>query len=117
MREKSVPDPSNPNRSSRVLSLAELLQHSPSPSAALIEPSLLPGSGILFVGGEPKVGKSILVVNLALALASGSSRAGFDVPRARRGLICQFELPASQFARRLATMRQPIGQAADSNLF
>jgi len=84
--------------------------------AALIEPGLLPASGILFVGGEPKVGKSILVANLALALASGSSRAGFHVPAARRVLICQFELPAAQFARRLAPMRSPIGEAADSNL-
>jgi len=118
MPERLPPKPpSKTNRSPGLLSLAELLQHSPAPSAALIEPSLLPASGILFVGGEPKVGKSILVSNLALALASGSSRAGFAVPRARRVLICQFELPASQFARRLAPMRQPIGSAADSNLW
>ena len=100
-----------------VLSLGQLLEHSPTPTAALIEPGLLPASGILFVGGEPKVGKSILVANLALALASGSSRAGFHVPAARRVLICQFELPPAQFARRLAPMRSPIGEAADSNLF
>src|SRR5438477_2704844 len=84
---------------------------------ALIEPGLLPSSGILFVGGEPKVGKSLLVANLALALASGSSRGGFQVPTSRRVLICQFELPTSQFAARLAPMRKPIGSAADSNLF
>lgn len=100
-----------------VLSLGQLLEHSPTPTPALIEPGLLPSSGILFVGGEPKVGKSILVANLALALASGSSRAGFQVPAARRVLICQFELPTSQFAARLSPMRQPIGSAADSNLF
>ncbi len=100
-----------------VLSLRQLLEHSPTPTPALIEPGLLPASGILFVGGEPKVGKSILVANLALALASGCSRAGFHVPAARRVLICQFELPASQFARRLAPMRSPIREAADSNLF
>ena len=99
-----------------VLSLAELLQHNPKPTPALIEPGLLPASGILFVGGEPKVGKSLLVANLALALASGSSRAGFHVPEARRVLICQFELPTAQFAARLSPMRKPIGSAADSNL-
>jgi hypothetical protein len=117
MPEKLQTNPSKTAPSPSVLSLAELLQHSPSPGAALIEPSLLPASGILFVGGEPKVGKSILVANLALALASGSSRAGFQVPQTRRVLICQFELPAAQFARRLAPMRSPIGPAADSNLF
>src|SRR5215813_13621824 len=31
------------------------------------EPGLLPAQGILFVGGEPKVGKSLLVANLALS--------------------------------------------------
>jgi len=99
-----------------VLSLAELLEHNPKPTPALIEPGLLPASGILFVGGEPKVGKSLLVANLALALASGSSRAGFHVPQSRRVLICQFELPTSQFAARLSPMRKPLGSAADSNL-
>ena len=117
MREKLQDNANKAKHPSGVLSLAQLLQHSPTPSAALIEPGLLPASGILFVGGEPKVGKSILVANLALALASGCSRAGFDVPSAQRVLVCQFELPASQFAQRLAPMRQPIGDAADSNLF
>src|SRR5205085_486239 len=93
-----------------------LLQHNPEPVPSLIEPGLLPSGGILFVGGEPKVGKSLLVANLALALASGCSRAGFQVPAARRVLICQFELPTPQFASRLAPMRKPIGSAADSNL-
>jgi len=102
---------------SGVLSLGQLLEHNPRPMPALIEPGLLPSSGILFVGGEPKVGKSLLVANLALALASGSSRGGFQVPTSRRVLICQFELPTSQFAARLAPMRKPIGSAADSNLF
>jgi hypothetical protein len=101
---------------SGVLSLAQLLEHNPAPTPALIEPGLLPTSGILFVGGEPKVGKSLLVANLALVLASGSSRAGFQVSSSRRVLICQFELPTSQFAARLAPMRKPIGSAADSNL-
>ena len=101
---------------SGVLSLGQLLQHNPTPTPALIEPGLLPSSGILFVGGEPKVGKSLLVANLALALASGSARAGFTIPQAQRVLICQFELPTSQFAARLAPMRKPIGSAADSNL-
>jgi hypothetical protein len=117
MPEKLQDNPSKPKRPCGVLSLGQLLQHSPTPSAALIEPGLLPASGILFIGGEPKVGKSILVANLALALASGRSGAGFEVPAARRVLICQFELPASQFAQRLAPMRQPIGEVADANLF
>jgi hypothetical protein len=116
MPEKPQDKHKPPLQHPAVLSLGQLLDYSPTPSPALIEPGLLPSSGILFVGGEPKVGKSILVANLALALASGRSRAGFEVPAARRVLICQFELPVSQFAARLAPMRKPVGDAADSNL-
>jgi hypothetical protein len=78
---------------------------------------LLPHQGILFVGGEPKVGKSLLVANLALTLAAGGQRAGFQVPTPRRVLVCQFELPTPQFAARLAQMRQPLGATADENLW
>ena len=102
---------------SGVICLGELLQRHSEPVASLIEPGLLPASGILFIGGEPKLGKSLLAANFALALASGCSRAGFEVPVSRRVLICQFELPTAQFAQRLHRMRQPIGSLADSNLF
>ena len=101
-----------------VLSLAQLLeQQSPTPPPCLVEPGLLPAQGILFVGGEPKVGKSLLVANLALSLAAGSDRWGFPVPAPHRVLICQFELPIPQFVSRLATMRRAMGSGADQNLF
>jgi hypothetical protein len=101
-----------------VLSLAQLLERqSPTPPPCLVEPGLLPAQGILFVGGEPKVGKSLLVANLALSLAAGSDRLGFPVPAARRVLVCQFELPIPQFVSRLATMRRVMGSVADHNLF
>ncbi len=101
-----------------VLSLAQLLERqSPTPPPCLVEPGLLPAQGILFVGGEPKVGKSLLVANLALSLAAGSDRLGFPVPAPRRVLVCQFELPLPQFVSRLATMRRTMGSAADQNLF
>ena len=100
-----------------VLSLAQLLAQQPAaPLPCWIEPGLLPPQGILFVGGEPKVGKSLLVANLALALAAGSNRAGFTVSAARRVLVCQFELPTEQFVARLAAMRGSMGAAADNNL-
>jgi hypothetical protein len=101
-----------------VLSLAQLLEQQPaSAPPCLVEPGLLPPQGILFVGGEPKVGKSLLVANLALSLASGAGRTGFSIPAPRRVLICQFELPVPQFVDRLATMRRVINSAADQNLF
>ncbi len=100
-----------------VVSLGQLLTEQPAaPPPGWIEPGLLPPQGILFVGGEPKVGKSLLVANLALALAAGRNSAGFLVPAARRVLVCQFELPIPQFVSRLAMMRRQVGAAADQNL-
>lgn len=102
---------------STVLSLAQLLeQQPPTPPPCLVEPELLPAQGIWFVGGEPKVGKSLLVANLALALAAGSNRIGFPIPTPRRVLVCQFELPLPQFVNRLLTMRHGLGSAADHHL-
>jgi hypothetical protein len=109
--------PKQPTSPASVLSLAQLLeQQPPAPPPALVEPGLLPEQGIWFVGGEPKVGKSLLVANFALALAAGSSRMGFPIPAPRRVLICQFELPLPQFLNRLLVMRQALGSAADQNL-
>ena len=94
MKEPATKTPPQP----AVVSLAQLLTEQPAvPPPGWIEPGLLPPEGILFVGGEPKVGKSLLVANLALALAAGKDRAGFRIPVARRVLVCQFELPTPQF--------------------
>jgi hypothetical protein len=104
-----------------VLSLAQLLEQQPAVApACLVEPGLLPPQGILFIGGEPKVGKSLLVANLALSLAAGRDRIGFPIPAPRRVLVCQFELPVPQFVGRLAIMRGALGPegtpAADQQL-
>ncbi len=100
-----------------VLSLAQLLEQQPAaPPTCLVEPGLLPVQGILFVGGEPKVGKSLLVANLALSLAAGADRIGFPISAPRRVLVCQFELPVPHFVSRLATMRRALGASADEQL-
>jgi hypothetical protein len=96
--------------------LAQLLEKQPIATPSLVEPGLLPAQGILFVGGEPKVGKSLLVANLALCLAAGSDRLGFPIPARRRVLVCQFELPLPQFLSRLTLMRRGLGAAADHDL-
>ena len=103
-------------KNSTVLSLAQLLEQQPPITPCLVEPGLLPAQGILFIGGEPKVGKSLLVANLALSLAAGSNRTGFSIATPRRVLICQFELPLPQFVSRLALMRRGLGADADHHL-
>jgi hypothetical protein len=108
--------PESPTSTS-VRSLAQLLEQQPVAIPSLVEPGLLPAQGILFLGGEPKLGKSLLVANLALALAAGVDRLGFHIPSARPVLICQFELPLPQFVTRLAQMRRSLGSAADDHLF
>src|SRR5215470_9842305 len=102
---------------SSVRSLAQLLDQQPVAMPSLVEPGLLLAQGILFLGGEPKLGKSLLVANLALSLAAGTDRLGFPIPSARRVLICQFELPLPQFVSRLTLMRRTLGPAADNYLF
>jgi hypothetical protein len=100
-----------------VLSLGQLLEQQPAAApTCLVEPGLLPAQGILFIGGEPKVGKSLLVANLALSLAAGIDRIGFPIPAPRRVLVCQFELPVPQFIQRLSVMRTALGKAADQHL-
>src|SRR6516225_8136382 len=110
--------PSRKPMEASVLSLAQLLEQQPlAAPPSLVEPGLLPAQGILFVGGEPKVGKSLLVANLALSLAAGADQLGFPVPTPRHVLVCQFELPLPQFVSRLATMRRAMGSATDQKLF
>ena len=100
------------NPTATVLPLGQLLEQQPTTTpACLVEPGLLPLQGILFIGGEPKVGKSLLVANLALSLAAGADRLGFPVRSPRRVLVCQFELPLAQFVSRLAIMRSALGPA------
>src|SRR2546423_10188623 len=73
------------DKNATVLSLAQLLEQQPPTTPCLVEPGLLPAQGILFVGGEPKAGKSLLVANLALSLAAGLDRTGFSIPAPRSG--------------------------------
>jgi AAA domain len=109
--------PKTSSTASTVRSLAHLLDQQPVTVPSLVEPGLLPAQGILFLGGEPKLGKSLLVANLALSLAAGADRLGFSIPSARRVLICQFELPLPQFVSRLTLMRRTLGPMADDRLF
>ena len=82
----------------------------------LVEPGLLPPQGILFVGGEPKVGKSLLVANLALSLAAGSDRTGFSIPAAAPRLDLPVRTSRPAVCRPPGRHAASMGTAADHNL-
>jgi hypothetical protein len=100
-----------------LLSLAQLLQEQQPHSARFDRTGTVAAARILFVGGEPKVGKSLLVANLALGLAAGIPAGGFAIPTPRRVLVCQFELPLEQVVSRLSLMRPRFATAADQRLW
>ena len=75
-----------------------------------IEPGLLPPQGILFVGGEPKVGKIVCWWPISpWRWPPARTAPAFPSPLPRRVLVCQFELPIPQFVGRLAVMRRIHG--------
>jgi hypothetical protein len=55
----------------QVASLADLHASPPEETTFLVEHGILPKAGRLLIAGRPKVGKSLLVDNLALSLAAG----------------------------------------------
>ena len=101
-----------------VLSLAQLLEQQPPTAAAL--PG---GTRAIAPAGHPvrgwrAEGRQIAAGRQPRAVAGGRiGPPGFPIPAPRRVLVCQFELPVPQFVGRLATMRRPMGNAADQNLF
>jgi hypothetical protein len=71
--------------SSGVVSLGDLLRLNPKPPSCLIEPGLLPEQGILFCGGEPKVGKSGLDLPVRTPHGTVCRQALADAPAPRPG--------------------------------
>ena len=91
---KSSPKPA-------VLSLAQLLERAAGRPAALAGSSrdCCRRRASCLWAASPRWARSLLVANLALALAAGKDRAGFPIPAARRVLVCQFELPIAAVCR------------------
>lgn len=108
----------------RVASLAEITASPPDEAEFLIAEGILSAGGRLLVAGKPKVGKSIFVNNLALALASGipflksGSFGGFAIDHPTRTLLLDRELSRwSLFKRLRALIEDRAGlRAAEENL-
>ena len=76
---------------------------SPDP-AMIINEGVLPERGVLILGGQPKTGKSLVSMNIALALAKGEKWLDFDIPEPRRVLVLQAENSYYNMRRRLKQM-------------
>ena len=110
----------------KVLSLKEISETPPEEATFLIDEGILPASGRLLIAGAPKVGKSILVDNLALSLAAGipflnrfQIKPGVDArERPTRTLLLDRELSKWSLFSRLNTLMEgrPGYRAAAENL-
>lgn len=70
------------------------------PDTYLVAP-LLPSGGTMMLYGDPKVGKSYAALQLALALQSGGSWLGFEIPHPSRPVYIQLDTPRSLWGLRL----------------
>ena len=75
-----------------------------------IVPKLLPGEGWTLLVAKPKTGKSLLAMQLAAALASGSTFVGREVSTPGRVLYVQLDAPAGDWQEQVR--RLPPGARA-----
>jgi urease gamma subunit len=83
--------------------LNALLAHRFPPRAELIARGILPRGGLLLFGGAPKLGKSLLLLNLLLQRARGLPALNFPTDPGV-SLIVQSELPAEAYVGRVKAM-------------
>lgn len=70
------------------------------PSREVFLQSWIEREALTILGGEQKVGKSIITLNVATSLALGNDFLGFEVPKPRRVLLYQQEISASAMKER-----------------
>lgn len=108
-----------------VRSLSDIFAEPPAEAHFLIDQGVLPKGGRLLVSGSPKVGKSILVEDMALSLASGIpflrrfGVADINSTPGIRTLLLDREVSERSLYERLKMMidNRPGYQAAMDNLF
>lgn len=84
---------------------------SPEPEMILDE-GVLPERGVLILGGQPKTGKSLVSMNIAMAIATGTQWLDFDVSKQRKVMIIQAENSYYNMRRRIKAMvdQQPLSR-------
>jgi hypothetical protein len=103
----------------RIWTLEELMLDDSTPPEPFVADGILLPNSLLLIHGSPKVGKSFLTMNLAVALAGGRNFAGFRIPKPRRVLMLSAEGGYVPNRNRLQKMCRAVsGQSAFwENLF
>ena len=97
--ETCAPAVGSPASKIRILRLAEI-EHDEEATRWLVE-DLWTEAGMGFIGGEPKVNKSIILLDLCAAVASGQSFIGHHIPTPGPVLLFAAEDPLRSVASRL----------------
>lgn len=106
--ERERPETSDASKSGPINS-RDLLWRSFGPTQYVVDKLLPVGSGVL--AGKPKIGKSWLALDLALAVATGGSILGYPVTKPRRVLYLALEDNERRLHNRLAKLI--YGDASD----
>ncbi len=101
--EKAAPPPKPDRNLIEVIDLADLLVRDLPPPWSIVGTGLIIEKGISVGGGAPRVGKSLLCSNLAIARLMGMPWLGFPVQPGRT-LYLQAEIPEAWLKLRFAAM-------------
>ncbi len=108
----------------KVLTFQDLIARSRLPRPCYVGSQFIPVSGKVLLGGEAKIGKSFLAMEIARALVTGTAcfgRPSFSVDKPVRVLLCDKELGAdtlgARIARFFATASQRELELASQNIF
>jgi len=101
--------------------LSALLAKQFPPDMFWLEPNILPKGGIMLFGGQAKIGKSFIALELIRALASGTSPFDYpllQVPKAAKVLLIEQELGEYGLQKRIKTLFPPsVMSACNDNLW
>ena len=102
-------------------SFTSLLGKSFAARPSWIEPEIIPRGGKVLLGGEAKIGKSFVLLNIARALATGESLFNYEpftIPQACRVLILEQEIGEKGFKSRVEKgLSDVVSEVLSNNLW
>ena len=92
----------------RAVTIDELLAREFPPREWLLEPAI-PTQGLVMLYGPRGMGKTLVAIGIAYALASGNKFLTFEAPKARKVLYVDGEMPAVSMQERFALFAASSG--------